>query len=189
MGFSRQEYWSGVPFPSLGDLPNPGINPHLLHCILSCCAMDETKKNFWLRFPACITSTIIQFKKKRILFKLNIVLPIKLNEWNILFSYSSQNPTYIASGQKSNFILLFGALWGMVTAHPCSLFPNLLSVSISHSTGQAHANALDSEASLPLFKPLPLPEVPFFIPDAALSSFQLHLRWHHFQGAFLDPSI
>ena len=23
MGFSRQEYWSGVPFPSPGDLPNP----------------------------------------------------------------------------------------------------------------------------------------------------------------------
>ena len=27
MGFSRQEYWSGVPFPSLGDLPNPGTEP------------------------------------------------------------------------------------------------------------------------------------------------------------------
>ena len=27
MGFSRQEYWSGFPFPSSGDLPNPGIKP------------------------------------------------------------------------------------------------------------------------------------------------------------------
>ena len=27
MGFSRQEYWSGLPFPSLGDLPDPGIKP------------------------------------------------------------------------------------------------------------------------------------------------------------------
>ena len=27
MGFSRQEYWSGVPFPSPGDLPNPEIEP------------------------------------------------------------------------------------------------------------------------------------------------------------------
>ena len=26
-GFPRQEYWSGVPFPSLGDLPDPGIEP------------------------------------------------------------------------------------------------------------------------------------------------------------------
>ena len=27
MGFSRQEYWSGLPFPSLGDLPEPGLEP------------------------------------------------------------------------------------------------------------------------------------------------------------------
>ena len=26
-GISQQEYWSGVPFPSLGDLPHPGIKP------------------------------------------------------------------------------------------------------------------------------------------------------------------
>ena len=31
MGFSRQEYWSGVPFPSPGDLPTQGLNLHLLH--------------------------------------------------------------------------------------------------------------------------------------------------------------
>ena len=27
MGFPRQEYWSGLPFPSQGDLPDPGIEP------------------------------------------------------------------------------------------------------------------------------------------------------------------
>ena len=27
MGFSRQEYWSGQPFPSPEDLPDPGIEP------------------------------------------------------------------------------------------------------------------------------------------------------------------
>ena len=27
MGFSRQEYWSGFPFPSPGDLPDPAIEP------------------------------------------------------------------------------------------------------------------------------------------------------------------
>ena len=31
-GFSRQEYWSGLPFPSLGDLPNPGIEPESPVC-------------------------------------------------------------------------------------------------------------------------------------------------------------
>ena len=27
MGFSRQDYWSGLPFPCKGDLPDPGIKP------------------------------------------------------------------------------------------------------------------------------------------------------------------
>ena len=27
MGFFRQEHWSGLPFPPLGDLPNPGMEP------------------------------------------------------------------------------------------------------------------------------------------------------------------
>ena len=31
--FPRQEYWSGLPFPSPGDLPDPGSNPHLF-CLL-----------------------------------------------------------------------------------------------------------------------------------------------------------
>ena len=29
VGFSRQEYWSGWPFPSPGDLPDPGIEPEV----------------------------------------------------------------------------------------------------------------------------------------------------------------
>ena len=31
MGFPRQEYWSGLPFPSLGNLLAQGLNPDLLH--------------------------------------------------------------------------------------------------------------------------------------------------------------
>ena len=38
MEFSRQEYWSGLPFPSPGDLPDPGIEPRspLLQAELYC---------------------------------------------------------------------------------------------------------------------------------------------------------
>ena len=32
MGFSRQEYWSGLPFPSPGDVPDPGIEPRSPTC-------------------------------------------------------------------------------------------------------------------------------------------------------------
>ena len=30
MGFPRQEYWNGVPFPTPGDLPDPGMEPAFL---------------------------------------------------------------------------------------------------------------------------------------------------------------
>ena len=33
IGFSRQESWSGLPFPSPGDLPTQGLNPRLLHLL------------------------------------------------------------------------------------------------------------------------------------------------------------
>ena len=32
MGLSQQEYWSGLPFPPPGNLPDPGIKLQLLHC-------------------------------------------------------------------------------------------------------------------------------------------------------------
>ena len=32
MGFSRQEYWGGLPFPPPGDLPDSGSNPGFPHC-------------------------------------------------------------------------------------------------------------------------------------------------------------
>ena len=38
--FSRQERWSGLPCPSPGDLPNPGIEPGLLHCRQILCHMS-----------------------------------------------------------------------------------------------------------------------------------------------------
>ena len=53
--FSRQEYWSGFPWPPPGDLPNPGIEPGLLHYrqILHCLSHLEGP-NFHLyhyKFP------------------------------------------------------------------------------------------------------------------------------------------
>ena len=33
MGFSKQEDWSGLPFPSPGDLPNPGIETQVSHIV------------------------------------------------------------------------------------------------------------------------------------------------------------
>ena len=60
MGFSRQECWSGLPFPSPGDLPNPGVDTQLLHwqvgslplsnlsksCLILCDPMDWSMPGF-----------------------------------------------------------------------------------------------------------------------------------------------
>jgi len=48
MEFSRQEYWSGLPFTPPGDLPNPGIEPGLLHCrqTLYCLSHQESIRTY-----------------------------------------------------------------------------------------------------------------------------------------------
>ena len=50
MEFSRQEYWSGLPFPSPQDLPNPGIEPaSFLHCrqILYCLSHEGSSIHYY----------------------------------------------------------------------------------------------------------------------------------------------
>ena len=82
MGFSRQEYWSRLPFPSPGDLPDPGIEPRSPtseadaltseppgkpHCPLR-------KAILWVDFSAiCLLSLQIQSSKLALfLFKLKM---------------------------------------------------------------------------------------------------------------------
>ena len=43
MGFSREEYWSGLPFPSPGDLPHPGIEPRSPTIVLNAEAVAKMK--------------------------------------------------------------------------------------------------------------------------------------------------
>ena len=50
MGFSRKEYWSGLPFPSSGDLPDPGVKPGSL--ALHCSQASGDKKLIFILFLA-----------------------------------------------------------------------------------------------------------------------------------------
>ena len=58
MGFSSQEYWSGLPFPSSGDLPHPGIKPRsstlqaesFVNEQMEECSQVVAERNFWC-FP------------------------------------------------------------------------------------------------------------------------------------------
>ena len=50
MGFSSQEYWNGLPFPSPGDIPGPGIEPGLLRCRQILYRLSYTPNSIWGAF-------------------------------------------------------------------------------------------------------------------------------------------
>ena len=47
MGFSRQEYWSGLPCPSPGDLPDPGTEPRSLTLQADSLPSESSGKCWW----------------------------------------------------------------------------------------------------------------------------------------------
>ena len=56
MGFSRQEYWSGLPFPSPQDLPDPGIEPRL--------QADSLLTELWGKpkhYPGCFCDGVFEW--------------------------------------------------------------------------------------------------------------------------------
>ena len=57
MGFSRQKYWSGLPFPSSEDLPDSGIEPRSPALQADCLPFEQPGK------PPCKV-TILQLLKK-----------------------------------------------------------------------------------------------------------------------------
>ena len=57
MGFSRQESWSGLPFPSLGDLPDPGIEPGPLALQADSSLTEPVGKPEIRTYCTCITAS------------------------------------------------------------------------------------------------------------------------------------
>ena len=58
MGFSRQEYWSGLPFPSPWNFLTQGSNPGLPHCSRSRCFSGTLLLFQWSNSPSCMLSTV-----------------------------------------------------------------------------------------------------------------------------------
>ena len=76
MGFSRQEYWSGLPFPSSGDLPTPGIEPWSPTLQADALPSEppgkstEGKLGLILMGRAMLSKSLIQFSVPSLLFDL-----------------------------------------------------------------------------------------------------------------------
>ena len=82
MEFSRQEYWSGLPFPSPGDLPNPGIETRSPE--LQADALPSEP-------PGALQSSSINIYFKGLLWGLNDLIHIK---WLAHSPGSGKNPTH-----------------------------------------------------------------------------------------------
>ena len=59
MEFSRQEYWSGLPFPSPGDLPDQGLKQDLKHCRQTLYSLSELNLN--LKYICSKAKLVIMF--------------------------------------------------------------------------------------------------------------------------------
>ena len=85
MDFSRQEYWSGLPFPPLGDLPHPGIESGLPHCR-------------WILYHLSHQGSLPPLKMALILFLINFygsIVALLINIMCQLLLYSKVNQLYI----------------------------------------------------------------------------------------------
>ena len=60
MGFPRQEYWSGLLFPSPGDLPNPGMEQHLLHWQVDSLPLSHQESLSFMLFSAICSLDVVK---------------------------------------------------------------------------------------------------------------------------------
>ena len=101
MGFSRQEYWSGLPFPSPGDLPDPGIEPrspalqaiNVWHCLSSLGLLRlgglETAEVYSSQFSK-LGSSRSQHQQIRCLVKAHFLVHRELSSHCVLIRRKSQ---------------------------------------------------------------------------------------------------
>ena len=109
--FSRQEYWSGLPFPSPGDLPNPGIKPGSPSLQADSLSSEPPGKPIYILIP--LKCKHLRASPMIISFNPTVFLTI----W--FFSFSSKWPYREIIHQQVNMfrfcrssVLIFSALCG-----------------------------------------------------------------------------
>ena len=76
MGFSRQEYWTWLPFPSPGDLPDSGIKPGLLHYRQT---LDHLSHQ---GISMCLNAGEVPYVKFKVLSHLTAFLSLQGGTWD-----------------------------------------------------------------------------------------------------------
>ena len=68
VGFSRQEYWSGLPFPSPGALPNPGIEPGSPTLQTDAFTISATMENMHIKYSTSLGIRGVKIKIKLVTY-------------------------------------------------------------------------------------------------------------------------
>ena len=71
-GFSRQEYWSGLPFSSLGDLSDPELESHILHYRQILCHLSHQESPNWDHWT-CIALSQSEFNGDSVCVRVFII--------------------------------------------------------------------------------------------------------------------
>ena len=126
MGFSRQEYWSGLPFPSPGDLPDPGIEPRASTLQADALPSKPPGKlqNDWARKPLLNSLVKIYLNSKtRSYFRI-------LNKWNFI--------SHLIVMQVPTDVNLHRQIWQEVLPNFCDDIHWRLTLSKSQRRGFEH---------------------------------------------------
>ena len=150
MGFSRQEYWSGLPCHTSGDLPNPGIKPMSLMSpglATGFFTSSATWEALWAYICVCVCVCVCVYRLKFMFSESNS----RLLSMNLLFCWELMSK--FSSVQLLSCIRLFETPW--TAAHQASL-------SITNS--QTLLKLMSIESVMPsnhliLYRPLLLPSI------------------------------
>ena len=128
MEFSRHEYWSGLPFPSPGDLPNPGVGPKspTLHAGFFFLPSEPQGKPRDIGWPQTIPVYLLKRKKP-----CNPAHHLIFIGFCILVFLSSSCPSLGDMILFFFFSFIFIS-WRLITLQYCSVFCHTLTW-ISHS--------------------------------------------------------
>ena len=97
MAYSRQEYWSGLPFPSLGELPDHGSNPGLSLCRQTLYHLSHQGSPPYQRR--------VQFQSWRVLF-LSFLYPWRRAQCKKFYSFSANQSVFLFPITSSFFFYL-----------------------------------------------------------------------------------
>ena len=89
MGFLRQEFWSGLPFPFPGDLPHQGLDPHFLHWQVNSLPLSHPGNRVIVLLGAVTRSLVHKGLLRHWWFCLFCYCIGRLNLWQCIELYSS----------------------------------------------------------------------------------------------------